>query len=91
MLPYQNASSGLKARDLLTRILQRFGCEKVGFMDEFAERGISVRHAQMLRQEAGLPTPRQKLRQVNWSRAGLATSNLSDPEISEIYRGARYG
>lgn len=36
MLPYQNASSGLKAREETTRILQRFGCEKVGFMDEFA-------------------------------------------------------
>lgn len=36
-VPYEGASSGMKARDELTRILKRFGCENVGFMDDFAE------------------------------------------------------
>ena len=39
-LPYQNASSGLKAREEITRILRRFGCESVGFMDEFNTRTV---------------------------------------------------
>ena len=39
-LPYQNASSGLRAREEIARILQRFGCESVGFMDEFAEHAV---------------------------------------------------
>lgn len=35
-VPYENATSGMKARDELTTILKRFGCENVGFMDDFA-------------------------------------------------------
>lgn len=35
-VPYENATSGMKARDELTTILRRFGCENVGFMDDFA-------------------------------------------------------
>lgn len=35
-IPYENATSGMKARDELTTILRRFGCENVGFMDDFA-------------------------------------------------------
>lgn len=39
-VPYANASSGMKARDEITKMLQRFGCESVGFMDEFAESSV---------------------------------------------------
>lgn len=35
-VPYESATSGMKARDELTNILKRFGCENVGFMDDFA-------------------------------------------------------
>jgi hypothetical protein len=38
--PYANASSGAAARDEITKILRRFGCERVGFMDEFAEGSV---------------------------------------------------
>jgi hypothetical protein len=33
--PYAATTSGAKARDEVTRILRRFGCESVGFMDDF--------------------------------------------------------
>lgn len=36
-IPYENATSGMKARDEITTILRRFGCENVGFMDDFSE------------------------------------------------------
>jgi len=39
-VPYAGAMSGGKARDEITRLLQRFGCESVGFMDDFAERSV---------------------------------------------------
>jgi len=39
-VPYANASSGLRAREEIGKILQHFGCESVGFMDEFAERAV---------------------------------------------------
>lgn len=33
--PYAGATSGATARDDITKILRRFGCESVGFMDDF--------------------------------------------------------
>lgn len=39
-VPYANATSGMKARDEITKTLQRFGCESVGFMDDFAESSV---------------------------------------------------
>ncbi len=34
-VPYANASSGQAARGEIMKILKHFGCESVGFMDEF--------------------------------------------------------
>jgi len=34
-VPYENAVSGASARDEITRILRRFGCSSIGFMDDF--------------------------------------------------------
>lgn len=39
-VPYAGATSGVKARDEISRMLQRFGCESVGFMDDFAEHTV---------------------------------------------------
>jgi hypothetical protein len=33
--PYASATTGASARDEITKILRRFGCESVGFMDDF--------------------------------------------------------
>jgi hypothetical protein len=33
--PYAGATSGAAARDEITKTLRRFGCESVGFMDDF--------------------------------------------------------
>lgn len=34
-IPYASATSGVAARREITRILRRFGCSAVGFMDDF--------------------------------------------------------
>ena len=34
-LPYASAASGANAREEIIKILRRFGCERVGFMDDF--------------------------------------------------------
>lgn len=34
-VPYEGATSGAAARDEVTKVLRRFGCESVGFMDDF--------------------------------------------------------
>lgn len=41
-VPYAGATSGMKARDEITKMLQRFGCESVGFMDDFAEQSVML-------------------------------------------------
>ena len=33
--PYAGAQSGAAARDEITKVLRRFGCESVDFMDDF--------------------------------------------------------
>jgi len=35
--PYAHATSGVAARDEITKLLRRFGCESIGFMDNFEE------------------------------------------------------
>lgn len=39
-VPYAGATSGGNARDETVRLLQRMGCESVGFMDNFADHSI---------------------------------------------------
>jgi hypothetical protein len=34
-IPYASATSGTKAREEITKILRHFGCESIGFMDDF--------------------------------------------------------
>lgn len=34
-MPYEHATSGMGAREEITRLLRRLGCESVGFMDDF--------------------------------------------------------
>ena len=39
-LPYATARSGANARDEITKILRRFGCESVGFMDDYEKQSV---------------------------------------------------
>ena len=39
-VPYENATSGDAARGEITKILRRFGCESVGFMDDFEKHEV---------------------------------------------------
>jgi hypothetical protein len=39
-IPYATASSGASARDDIMKILRRFGCESVGFMDDFESQEV---------------------------------------------------
>jgi hypothetical protein len=36
--PYASATSGRKAREDIEQVLRRFGCEKIGWMDDSARR-----------------------------------------------------
>ncbi len=39
-VPYENATSGQRARDEIIALLRRFGCESVGFMDDFSDQSV---------------------------------------------------
>lgn len=39
-VPYEGATSGVKARDEIVKLLKRFGCESVGFMDDFEDHTV---------------------------------------------------
>jgi hypothetical protein len=36
-IPYASASAGQRARDEITKVLRRLGCEAIGFMDDFEQ------------------------------------------------------
>lgn len=40
MIPYENAKSDIAARDEITKVLRKFGCESVGFMDNFDDSSV---------------------------------------------------
>lgn len=39
-VPYASATSGAAARDEITKLLRRMGCESVGFMDDFEAKTV---------------------------------------------------
>lgn len=39
-VPYENATSGDSARNEITKILRRFGCSSIGFMDDFDKKEV---------------------------------------------------
>ena len=46
-VPYASATTGLKAREEITRLLRRFGCEQIGFMDDYEKRAFETRGLRM--------------------------------------------
>lgn len=77
-VPYEGATSGMKARDELTRILKNFGCENVGFMDDFAEGTVllAFRH-------------RGRSVQLKASAKGWATMWLKENPYSSARKSSR--
>jgi|SRR6516165_5258984 hypothetical protein len=39
-VPYESATTGVKAREEITKILRRFNCEEIGFMDNYNEHEV---------------------------------------------------
>jgi hypothetical protein len=39
-VPYASATSGTKAREEITKVLRRMGCESIGFMDDFEKQEL---------------------------------------------------
>jgi hypothetical protein len=41
-IPYASASAGQRARDEITKVLLRFGCEEIGFKDHYTEHEVML-------------------------------------------------
>jgi hypothetical protein len=96
--PYASASSGANARDEITKLLRRFGCESVGFMDDFdkhevllafTHRGRPVqlrasanRWAQLYLKENPWSHQRRSTR-VDWEQAAIRQGHIA---INSILR-----
>jgi hypothetical protein len=39
-IPYASASAGVRARDEITKILRRLGCDSIGWMDDFEKHEV---------------------------------------------------
>src|SRR5215831_20157876 len=39
-IPYASASAGVRARDEITKILRRLGCESIGWMDDYQAHSV---------------------------------------------------
>jgi hypothetical protein len=54
-VPYASATSGAAAREEITKLLRRMGCESVGFMDNFQQKTVLlafVHHGRQIHFEA---------------------------------------
>lgn len=76
--PYASATSGASARDEITKVLRRFGCESVGFMDDFENYSVLLAFKHRGRQM-----------QLRASAKGWATLYLKENPWSSRRRGYR--
>lgn len=76
--PYASASSGASARDEITKILRRFGCESVGFMDDFEKHEVMLAFS-----HRGRPI------QLRASAKGWAQMFLKENPFTHRRRGTR--
>jgi hypothetical protein len=90
--PYADASSGASARDEITKVLRRFGCESVGFMDDFEQHEVllAFRHrgrqvqlrasakgwAQLYLKENPYSS-RRRVTRVEWERKALRQGHVA--------------
>jgi hypothetical protein len=79
-IPYANATSGNRAREEVVKVLRRFGCEKVGFMDDHAKHEV-----QLYFEHRGRPV------QLHASAKGWAQMWLKENPLSDRARKSQQG
>ena len=81
-VPYENATTGERARVEIRKLLQRFGCQSVAFMDEFAEGTLLVafryRGYQVQLRASARGWTEMFLRENPWHTRRRSTSILRD-------------
>jgi hypothetical protein len=88
-VPYEGATSGAKARDEITQLLRKFGCENVGFMDDFEDHSVLLafkhrgRNMQLRASAKGWAALYLKTNPWNYRRTG----NKSSYEAKALAQG----
>lgn len=77
--PYATASTGASARDEITKVLRRFGCESIGFMDDFESHEVLLAFSHRGRQV-----------QLRASAKGWAQMYLKENPWTHRRRGSKH-
>ena len=77
-VPYASATTGVKAREEISKVLRRFGCESIGFMDDFEQHEILLAFKHRGRQV-----------QLRASAKGWAQMFLKDQPWTHRHRSTR--
>ena len=98
-VPHEDARTGNKAREEISKLLQRFGCESVGIMDNFAEASVVLafryrnRDVQLVASAEGWAAmylkanpwnTRRKYNRDGWKARALANGPAARPEFSLV-------
>jgi hypothetical protein len=90
--PYAAATSGMKAREEITKVLRRLGCEEIGFMDNYERHEVLVafshhgRRVQLSASAKGWAqmslkanpwTYRRRTSRVEWEQAALRQGHVA--------------
>ena len=78
--PYAYATTGKKARDEIIKVLRRFGCEQIGFMDDFQKHEVLLQF-----------THRGRQVQLNASAKGWAQIYLKEKPLQDRMRALEQG
>jgi hypothetical protein len=76
--PYASATTGVKAREEITKVLRRFGCESIGFMDDFEKHEVLLAF-----------THRGRQVQLRASAKGWAKMSLKEKPWTYNHRASR--
>ena len=77
-VPYASVTAGQRARDEITKVLRRLGCESIGFMDNFEKQELLLQF-----------THRGRQIQLSASAKGWAQAYLKENPWTYRRRGAR--
>jgi hypothetical protein len=77
-VPYASATTGTKAREEITKILRHFGCESIGFMDDYEQHEVLLAFKHRGRQV-----------QLRASAKGWAQRSLKENPWSYLRRSTR--
>ena len=86
-VPYEGAQSGGKARDEIVKLLRVFGCESIGFLDDFEKHELTLvfrhrgRHVRLIASAKGWAALWLKEHPYNFQR-----SRKTRPEYRERRR-----